>query len=190
MQGLNCYANAAQDEVYDNMVASGEEPAEEAGNTAAATEYIPKPKLGVFGCGNHLDIDCNHSEVTTFSKYFFTYPTYNVDFDEPLSLGEITGRAGEGDFDEIFQEYSRDEQYLQLGFDLLKPGGKLYVIVRNHNDGAEWLYNYALKGEDVFGEDNVQFTKGLDNIKQVGGNFGVANYGDVHEYLLTFQKPG
>ena len=182
-------ANVAQAEVYNEMVVSDEEPAEEAGNTAAATEDIPQLKRGVFGCGNGADVECNHGGVTTFSDYFFDDPTYKIDFEE--SLDEVTDRAGEGTFDAILQEYSRDdERYLQLGHDLLRPGGKLYVIVRNKNYGGDWLYHYAVKGENVFGTGNLEFTKGLDNIKQVGGDFGVANYGDMFEYLLTFTKPG
>ncbi len=165
-------------------------------NTAATVENIPQLKRGIFGCGNSADIDCNHEQLTTFSTRYMDQANYTLYFDE--SVDQVINNEGEGTFNEILQEYVRDERYLQLGYDLLKPGGKMYVIVRNRNYGGNWLINYFNKGkslfrgvEDLFGEvENARLTEGLENIKQVANSFGVADYDDTHEWMITFQKPG
>ncbi|MCY4330025.1 MAG: hypothetical protein OXC48_08115, partial [Endozoicomonadaceae bacterium] len=183
-------ANIAAANVQNEMVASTEEPAAEASNTAATVEDIPKPKLGVFGCGNIYPEFCDHGGVTTFSEEAIQGANYTIDSDE--SLDDAIGQAGAGTFDEILQEYSRSEEYLQLGHDLLRPGGRMYVIVRNEDNAHWWLTHYAMTGEETFGgAENMGFIRGLDNIQRIAGKFGVKNLdGNTHEWMLVFKKPG
>ncbi len=185
-------ANATIAAVHDGMVASNEEPAAEEGNTAAVVEDIPEPKKGVFGCGNYCTDFCDHTHVTTFSEIGLDAANYTVDFND---FSDITVQEGANTFDQILQEYSRNENYLQLGYDLLKPGGQLHVIIRQVGDDdlARWMLDYSLKGEGVFGEqdEETMFTKGLDNIKRVVSDFGIKKLDqDTYEWMVTFQKPG
>ncbi|MCY4178381.1 MAG: hypothetical protein OXD32_07825, partial [Endozoicomonadaceae bacterium] len=185
-------ANATIAAVHDGMVASSEEPAAEAGNTAAVVEDIPEPKKGVFGCGNYCTDFCDHTHVTTFSEIGLDAANYTVDFND---FSDITVQEGANTFDQILQEYSRNENYLQLGYDLLKPGGQLHVIIRQVGDDdlGKWMVDYSLKGEGVFGEqdEETMFTKGLDNIKRVVSDFGIKKLDqDTYEWMVTFQKPG
>ncbi|MCY4329869.1 MAG: hypothetical protein OXC48_07320, partial [Endozoicomonadaceae bacterium] len=175
--------------VYEHkeMVASDESAA--VSNTGPVVENIPKFTKAVFGCGDNGELGCNHDDVYTFSA---------LEHDEPKSMlypGEsvesVTNRVGGNSFDEIFQEYVRND-YLQLGYALLRPGGRMYVIVTDmDNGGPRWLLNYGEQAGKVFGDDNVDVVEGLDDIKKIADNFGVRVSDEYTcEVMLVFKKAG
>ncbi len=166
----------------------GDEGSEEtvaASNASDNLQSPPEIQRAVFGCGRARAIPCDHSGVTTFSSSAFILPDYAA---FPFASVEVTtARVGENIYDEILQEYTR-ENYLRIVYAMLKPGGKFYVVIYDNDNASEWMLSYVRQGEEIFGHDNVDYIDGIQ-VQDITAPFGTARfYHPIYDIILSFSK--
>ncbi len=167
-----------------NAGSEGSESTGAAGNAGAAIEDIPA-RRGIFGCGRASFMPCRHLEMTTFSQYRSLNPDQLIFLDAPVE--DITNIVGEGVYDEILQEYEA-EDYLRVAYALLKPGGRLYVMVSVGPD-VGWMMSYSQQGENIFGDGSVDFIHGMEQVESVAERFECERIDALtHSSMLVLQK--
>ncbi len=157
-----------------------------AGNAGARVEDIPEVRRGVLGCGRLRGFPCNHSSVTTFSHNDYMEANYLVFLDAPTE--HITNITGESVYDELLQEYTLGN-YLRLAYALLKPGGKLYVMVSSNEDDYDFMTSYMQQGNSIFGSGYAGFVSDPEQTGNIISRFGTARLNSSsYNNLLVFQK--
>ena len=171
-----------EDDPPSYVAATGETP----GNGgSAAIDDIPAVRRGILGGGTSGVAPSRYPTVTTFSHYHLIETDVQLFLNAPIE--DVTNIVDEGVYDELLQEYA-SEYYLRLGHTLLRPGGRLYVMMTS-DAGDNWASTYADSGAAIFGRDNTGFIFGIEQIRNVIGNFGNAELNPgIHNVMLVFQK--
>ena len=183
-------------EVENEISTSIQNESELAESNASATandnndyvENVPGGERVVFGCGISKTLPCYHKyvDILTVSQEIAQLPN------RWISLNNIEGaieKIGVNVFDEILQEYSRDD-YLQLAYISLRPGGRLFVMMNRTGGGEAWMSNYAAKGAQIFGEDNIDYVEDLRDIDKISERFGSDGINSwTYDKMLVFIKP-